>query len=64
MKCVSFLVDKALPCNSQIHYVTLNNRNSDYNNYIDSYDLVKKLTLNSKITFFIYNIGWYRGMKH
>ena len=23
MKCVSFSVDKALPCNSQIHYVTL-----------------------------------------
>ena len=23
IKCVSFSVDKALPCNSQIHYVTL-----------------------------------------
>ena len=23
MKCVSFSADKALPCNSQIHYVTL-----------------------------------------
>ena len=23
MKCVSFPRDKALPCNSQIHYVTL-----------------------------------------
>ena len=23
IKCVSFSADKALPCNSQIHYVTL-----------------------------------------
>ena len=35
MMCLSFSVDKALPCNSQIHYVTLNNKNpvvlfSDY----------------------------------
>ena len=28
MKCVSFSADKALPCNSPIHYLTLNNRNS------------------------------------
>ena len=35
----------------------------DYNNYIDNYDSGKNLHLILKITFFIYNIGWNRGMK-
>ena len=35
----------------------------DYNNYIDSYVLGKKLALIPKITIFIYNIGWNREMK-